>query len=406
MKNINWLDKSLTVIGLLLTVLSTFNLTGYFENSLDWAKLLTIVSLFLGISIVVLIIYKNKNETKLTKIDKGKLFDSIVSEIGSYPSNSKAVFLNPNKSFIQFEVLFNKLIEKDHRVSVIGGSDNLISILSILSSQHFELFSKNSYVVNFIQNSFLFILIRDDSKKMSIFLESERHNFVLNISRKNLIQAIRDTVLRIDRVNEYGINLQNTNEPNKFLNLIQEQKLSYENNFSSLRAGHISFYGTEVEKVQSDWMRNGKFKRIRTLDLTSNPALLLTRSNYIKSNKDFIRNNGIIERVYLISKENLNDDIFRDNLKSAVEVQNSIGVNIGLFYIEDLSPNEMQDFILYDDYAVLVEEKQANSDYSFGKSSAYFNSSKILEYEKIFNEVWRGKSKSPIEILNKEIYNK
>lgn len=405
MKKINWLDTSFTIIGLVLAVISTFNLTGYFENSLDWAKILTLVSLCLGLAIVGLIIYKNKSETKLAKIEKGKLFNSIISEINTYPSNSKSIFLNPSKSFIQFEVLFNKLIEKEHNVSVIGGSDNLISLLSIVSKEHSNLFSRNSYVVNYIQNSFLFILIRDDAQKMSIFLESENYNFVLQIYRKKLIHAIRDTVLRVDKVNEFGINLQNTNEPSKFLSLIQAQKQKFESNFRSLKSGHISFYGTEVQKIQSDWLENGQFKRIRTLDLTSNPGLLLTRDKYIKSNKELIRNNGVIERVFLISRANLKDDIFRNNLKSAIDIQKRIGVNIGMFYLEDLEPNQKQDFILYDDFAVLVEEKQANSDYSFGKSSAYFNSNKINEYEGIFNQVWKGKSKSPQEILNKEFYS-
>lgn len=395
-----WFDKSLTIIGLILAVISTFNLTGYLKSDLDWGKFMSLVSLLLGISIIILIIYKNKNETTIAKIDANKLYDSICKEMESYGANSKAVFLNPNKSFGEFEVLYNKLLANDFAISTIGRSDNLMSILSILNEKNFNFLSRNSIVVNYLQESFIFIMIKDDYSKMSVFLESERSNFLLKISKKKIVQAVSDTILKIDKVNDTGINLKITNQPDKYLKLITEQKQKFENSFSSLRTGHISFYGTEVQNLQTSWLIEGNFKKIRTLDLTTDPGLLLTRGQYLKANRQFINSGGIIERVFIISKGMLDDPDFKSNLKSAIDLQKNMGVSIGLSFIEELSTDQKQDFILYDDYAVLVEEKQANSDYSFGKSSAYFNQSKIKEYEAIFDQVWKKNGVSPVENLN------
>lgn len=176
------------------------------------------------------------------------------------------------------------------------------------------------------------------------------------------------------------------------MDIVNQEKERYLNNFKNLKSGYISFYGTEVQNIQSGWVENGNFKSIRTLDLTSNPGILLTRDRYIAANRKFTSSGGTIQRVYLIDKVRLNDDIFCKNLKAAVELQKDMGVNIGLQFLDNLIPREKQDFILYDNFASLVEEKQANSDYSFGKSTAYFSKDRIEEYVQMFNDIWNGKN--------------
>lgn len=400
MKKPQWFDSSLTIVGLILSTIATFNLTGVVASSLNTTKILSIISLLLGIFIVIIIVYKNKTETKVLSIPKARFFDFISDEINLFDNSTRAFFFNPSKSFNQLEPTFNIMAEKEFRISLIGASDTFLNILPFLSAERFSSIQNYSYVTNFSQDIFTIVLLNDDSKKMSILLNSETNSFLFRLAKKSLIVAIRDNVLKIDSINDYGIHLNNTTDPAKLLNLINSQKDKYISNFASLRSGHISFYGTEVLAIQSGWLQFGNFKKIRTLDITSDPGILLTRYKYIETNKDFIRNNGTIQRVYLIEKSRLTDDLFRKNLKSNIELQREIGVMIGIYYIDDLMPNQKQDFILYDDYSVLVEERQANSDYSFAKSTAYFSKMKINEYEQLFNQIWDDKRKPAIEVLN------
>lgn len=384
----------------MLSVIATFNLTGVIKKQFDITALLSMVSLLLGIAIIVIIIYKNRTETKVVSIPKNKFYDFIADEITQFNDHSKALFFNPSKSFSQLEPTFNLLAEKEFKISLIGASDTFLNILSSLSIEKFTTIKDYSYVTNFSQDVFTIVLLSDDSKKMSILLNSDSSSFLFRLSKKNLILAIRDTILKIDSINEYGINLHNTTNPAKLLQLINAERTKYVSNFTSLKSGHISFYGTEVLAIQAGWLQFGNFKKIRTLDITSDPGLLLTRYKYIEANREFVRNNGIIQRVFLIERGRLKDDVFKVNLKANVELQREIGVILGLYFIDDLKPAQKQDFIIYDDYSVLVEERQANSDYSFGKSTAYFNKSKVDEYEVIFNEVWDDRRRPAIQILN------
>ncbi len=161
----NLIDRIFTIIGLLLTIVSTFNLIGVFQNEWNWSKILSFISLILGISIVLLLYYKKKNETTINKIDKNKLFDSINKDLNTFSSNSKAIFLNPNKKFNQFGNLLNILIEKEFNISVVGESSNLISLLALIDNQNFAFFNRNSYIARYLQDSFVFILIKDDLKQ-------------------------------------------------------------------------------------------------------------------------------------------------------------------------------------------------------------------------------------------------
>lgn len=96
------------------------------------------------------------------------------------------------------------------------------------------------------------------------------------------------------------------------------------------------------------------------------------------------------KRVYLIDRERLKDAGFREPLVAAIKLQTEIGVSVGVQFISELKSEQKQDFILYDDFVVLVEEKQANSDYSFGKSTAYFSKNKLDYYSDLFDSVWSG----------------
>lgn len=90
----------------------------------------------------------------------------------------------------------------------------------------------------------------------------------------------------------------------------------------------------------------------------------------------------------MIEAKKQHDHAFMRDLKELVALQRSIGVTLGLVIIDDLEPALRKDFILFDDAIVLVEERQANLDYSLGRSTAYFARTDVARYRVQFDHVW------------------
>ena len=173
--------------------------------------------------------------------------------------------------------------------------------------------------------------------------------------------------------------------------MAQNEQKKYLRNFQSLQNGFISFYGTEVQSVQAGWVEAGDFRTIDTLDMTTNPQRLLTRHRYNEANKKFIDTGGEIRRVYMIQKDKLIDKEFMKDLKNLYQQQVNIGVRIGLLSLDEITAHFRKDFIMYDDAIVLVEDQQANADYTLGRSTAYFSSKQIDQHRSDFESIWSGK---------------
>ena len=92
----------------------------------------------------------------------------------------------------------------------------------------------------------------------------------------------------------------------------------------------------------------------------------------------------------MIERNRLEDETFLNPFIKLIKQQKAIGITLGLRYFDELSAQQKQDFILYDDVCVFVEENQADSGYLYGKSTAYFTENQLKKYESIFWEVWRG----------------
>jgi len=178
-----------------------------------------------------------------------------------------------------------------------------------------------------------------------------------------------------------------------------------------LRSGHMRVLGEDVRRTQVGFMAEiaklpENERTIQTVDLTTSPELWLSdsRKRYFTQNRQFVREQGgKVERILLIDEEKLNEQAFRDSLDRLIAAFEEIPVYLGLEFKALLEPRQLQDFIVYGNFAILVEEKQADSEYKLASSMAHFRGNDIREYKSLFGELWLGKNTSialsAVEIL-------
>jgi hypothetical protein len=99
-----------------------------------------------------------------------------------------------------------------------------------------------------------------------------------------------------------------------------------------------------------------------------------------------------VRRVYIVERARLNHHGFFGTLTTLVNKQRDMGVEVGLQILDSLPESCRQDFILFNQTVVLVEERQANSDYTLAKSTAYFRRDAIRKYKELFDTVWKGRA--------------
>ncbi|MCD4696857.1 MAG: hypothetical protein K8S16_11525 [Bacteroidales bacterium] len=396
-----WVDTIIGLVGIFVTLVASLNITGLFQSLTNLVNI-SYINLFLGLSICVIIFLQfYKRSFRFKRYEKSELFRIIQSDHQDY---DKIIFQNPTYSCPSITEIFEMLNKSGKNFSIIGEPQLLLSLFEFLRKD--KSLSKHAHVNNFMYGSMAIIMINEKNHKIHLNYFYENKYYNLKITNKHFAYKLSKILVNEKQIYRDSIYLSEVSEPEKFLNIVHEEKKKYIDNFINLKAGYISFHGSEVLNVQSGWLESNLFKTIKTLDLTTDPSILLTRYRYIKANKGFInKRGGIIKRVFIISKLKLDDTIFINNLVMAINLQKEIGVSLGLQFLEDLNPNEKQDFILYDDFSVLVEEKQANSDYTFGKSTAYFNKQKIEQYSQLFENVWTGNqlTYSAVENLSKTI---
>jgi len=136
-----------------------------------------------------------------------------------------------------------------------------------------------------------------------------------------------------------------------------------------------------------DYLNGIENKTIKTVDLTTNPALWLTRKEYIKKNKKFIEDDGKIFRILVVDTKKFNETNFSNNLIELCKVFLDTGINLKLCSLEKLTSEEAEDFIIYDSFAVLIEDKQADEEYKIASSTLYFDKTTFESVNKKFEMV-------------------
>ncbi|TDT94171.1 hypothetical protein EDD99_8083 [Streptomyces sp. 846.5] len=113
-------------------------------------------------------------------------------------------------------------------------------------------------------------------------------------------------------------------------------------------------------------------KYIRAADLTTDPALLARRHEYLAANRLFIGAGGSIDRLFICFLADLQREDYARALLQLLDHHRSFGVTCGLALRDDLPDNLAVDAVVFAEAAVLVEEEQGDADYTEGRSTVYF----------------------------------
>lgn len=158
-----------------------------------------------------------------------------------------------------------------------------------------------------------------------------------------------------------------------------------------LADGYIRFTAAEIPGAYLLLYRaltssNVHPKCVLATDLTKNPGILLTRHEYLAANRRLIDAHGSICRVFICQLDDLADKVFASDLLELVRRHKKIGVSCGLAIREHLRPQQAVDFIVFGNGAVIVEEEQADSAYTSGRSTIYFK--RVDTWSSTFNDLW------------------
>ncbi len=262
--------------------------------------------------------------------------------------------------------MFNKFLDTINKI---------IAILAFLGINGYLIKEYLVQIVNFLKENYLEIIILE---------------FILILILIIIVYFLFKRLRNPD--NGLQVNYKGILNRQIFEKFLEDRKKLFSSKLSQLQKGYIRLYGKEVKEVQVsliDYLEEPYVdsKIIRTVDLTINPALWLTREEYIKKNKHFIENGGRIYRILAIDFKKLQDRDFKNSLIKLCSEFLEIDVNLKLCNIEELSSEEKEDFIIYDTFAVLVENKQADKEYKIASSTLFFDKENFNRYYKLFESV-------------------
>ncbi|PIQ48362.1 MAG: hypothetical protein COW03_11025 [Cytophagales bacterium CG12_big_fil_rev_8_21_14_0_65_40_12] len=385
-----WFDRSLGILGVLLTIVPIAKISGVLE-SINSIEYLIYVEFFIGVLILYIVFKRLREGSFVKELPRERFFTQTAAGLKDI---ERIIVNNPDQSE-DSKNLVQSCVDLDITLSIVGEANKLNQLIA--SSGNGSGITKFLNVSKSSSSHPFFILLNAKNNNVQIAILRGKTAIQLTLKGKELYNEIKNLIEDLFLSDESAIVLNNFTNPVAFLEVIEKEKRKFSDNFNDLKSGFISFYGTEVQNAQSGWLESDKFNSIRTLDLTSNPGLLLNRERYNDANRSFVDRGGTIKRVFMIERKRLENIDFKNNLIKVIQLQISLGVNIGLMFLNELALNEKQDFILYDSFVAFVEERQANSDYTFGKSTAYFSKIKIQFYEELFERVWAGQgySKNP-----------
>jgi hypothetical protein len=161
--------------------------------------------------------------------------------------------------------------------------------------------------------------------------------------------------------------------------------------YEDIAAGRWRVFASEVPRESAQLLRDlhevpGANKILRAADLTTNPQLLETRSEYLAENRRFIASGGVIKRLYVVWRRDLESAEFAVNILALIGQHRSIGVQCGLVVRDRLRPDQAVDFVVFGTGAVLIEEEQGDADYVSGRSSVEFRS--VARWIDTFDQLW------------------
>lgn len=373
-----WLDTAVGITGLILALFAL----------LIGSRLSATVSAYIAIGLCIFIIFisvffRPRHGLRTLNPDQRKAF-----LVKASADAEEIIVINPNPERFDFIPHLDHAFESNIHLSVIGSAPLLQEVLRSLRDPLQDRFLRTARLSDSLSGEPLVCIASRGLRKLTILFLSNHENVVLNISDPPIVRSIWAIITNGDDPHRNYARLDQASEMRALLEAFTVEQNRYLENFGSLRQGRLSFHGSDVQQLQSSLVESGRFQHIDTLDITTAPDRLLLRRRYLDANASFIDRGCKIRRVYMIEAKKQHDSSFMKSLKELVAYQRAIGVNLGLIIIEDIEPALRKDFILFDNAIVLVEEHQANLDYSLGRSTAYFTRTDVLHYRAHFERVW------------------
>lgn len=197
---------------------------------------------------------------------------------------------------------------------------------------------------------------------------------------------LRGAYLRLRRANAKGMS-----DPAYYHLMLRQVEREVTADYEDIANGRFRVFASEVPRVTVQLLHTlselpSGSKIVRATDLTTNPQLLESRSEYLAENRRFIAAGGVIQRLFFASLEDLLDPGYAENFLALVAQHRSIGVQCGLEVRERLQPEQIVDFVVFGAGAVLIEEQQGDVEYNVGRSSVEFTG--VGRWTDIFLAIW------------------
>jgi len=162
-------------------------------------------------------------------------------------------------------------------------------------------------------------------------------------------------------------------------------------NYEDIAIGRMRSFASDVPRISIQLLRGlaelvGSPKIVRATDLTTNPQLLGSRSEYLTENRRFIASGGVIKRLFIVRRTDLENAEFARALLALIDQHRSFGVQCGIEVRERLRPEQAVDFVVFGTGAVLIEEEQGDAGYTSGRSSVDFRT--VGRWIDVFDEIW------------------
>lgn len=176
--------------------------------------------------------------------------------------------------------------------------------------------------------------------------------------------------------------------------------------YDEIANGHMRVYASDVPRLSVMLVKTlieaqSEPQRILAADLTTNPALLTRRREYLAANRQMIDAGGQINRLFIAWREDLAREEYARDLLALINQHRQIGVTAGLAVRDRLRPEQAVDYIVFAAGAALVEEEQGDADYNNGRSTVYFQG--VDRWRERFEDVWgHGPSSASMTLQNYE----
>ncbi|MFI1972855.1 hypothetical protein BLA24_30885 [Streptomyces cinnamoneus] len=176
--------------------------------------------------------------------------------------------------------------------------------------------------------------------------------------------------------------------------------------YNAVADGHVQVYAGEVPRLSvmlvNTLVESGSQpQRILAADLTTNPALLTGRRDYLAANRQFLQNGGTINRLFIAFESDLLREDYARDLLNVITHHRDLGVSCGLAVRDRLRADQAVDVVILSRAAALVEEEQGDADYTKGRSTMHFKG--VDRWISRFESIWgNGTDSAPTTLRTYE----